>query len=107
MPGVQRHKVITTEGFIYVIGGSPSLTITNSLSTIFRAKINEGGDLGLWENLNDLPYSVHSHTVVVSNSGQIYIVGRREQRRILPGVIVFTSRLVYKACRTRGGSLCG
>ncbi|MCC6604656.1 MAG: DUF11 domain-containing protein [Anaerolineae bacterium] len=75
MPGVQRHKVITTEGFIYVIGGSPSLKIDNSLNTIFRAKIDQNGDLGPWENLNNLPYSVHSHAVAVSNSGQIYIVG--------------------------------
>jgi uncharacterized repeat protein (TIGR01451 family) len=75
VPGVQRHKVITTEDYVYVIGGSTSLTIDNSLNTIFRAKIDQNGDLGSWENLNDLPYSVHSHAVAVSNSGQIYIVG--------------------------------
>ncbi|MEZ4593555.1 MAG: hypothetical protein R3D55_20790 [Chloroflexota bacterium] len=88
--GLQRHKVIARDGFLYVIGGSTSFTIDNSLDTVFRAQIGANGTLSPWEKLNALPYPLHSHAIAVSRSGQIYVVGGDESNDLFYQELVYT-----------------
>lgn len=76
--GIQRHKTIVSEGFLYVIGGSTSFTLVTALNSVYRANIGENGYLSSWEELNNLPNPMHSHSIAASSFGQIYLLGGDE-----------------------------
>jgi len=69
------EAVVSTDGYIYVMGGLKSIV----LNTVYSAKINAGGTLNSWTDLTStpLPQALSGLTAIVSADGYIYVMGGR------------------------------
>ncbi len=100
------NAVISSEGYVYVIGGSANLGVFQS--TVYSAKINAGGTLdtdvipSAWTELTStpLPVALTTSSAVVSTDGYIYVMGGRTSGFLNP--IVNT---IYSAKMNADGTL--
>jgi non-specific serine/threonine protein kinase len=71
LPAPRFHTgAVIANGYAYVIGGNDG---TNATSTVFRAKIGRGGEMGAWTTLDSLP-GPRSHQATFVEDGAIYLV---------------------------------
>jgi len=87
------HKVITTDKYVYVLGGvtyKDTLTdnieiIPEFIPNVYRAKINDNGSLDIWEKHSTLPgFLAFFEAIIVKN--RIYLLGGDNGSRIWSGV---------------------
>jgi|GEM_PF-1092700 len=68
---LDRSGSATSNGYVYVIGGSNDI---NNFSTVYYAKLNADGTVGLWNvSANQLP-GTHADIVANVSNGYIYFV---------------------------------
>jgi hypothetical protein len=69
---VHSSGAVIFRSTIYIAGGAAD--VNSPVSTVFRAVINEDGQLGEWESMPELPVAVAYHGLV-SFGGYLYSVG--------------------------------
>jgi hypothetical protein len=69
----QGNSFMTTNGFVYVLGGTTDVAGT-PVSTVYRAPFTTGGALGGWALITPLPAPLRSIAAVVQY-GSLYVVG--------------------------------
>ncbi len=75
LPNARGHlSAVSVNGYVYAMGGNNAGCIA-SQSTVYYARLNSGGSIGVWgTNSNSLPDILSDHTSVVVN-GYIYAIG--------------------------------
>ncbi len=68
---MRNHVTIAASGYLYVLGGTDG---TSQLSTVYSAKINSDGTIGVWATLNTLP-ALSSRAGGVAYNGYLYFFG--------------------------------
>jgi len=71
--GFFRHVSAVSGHYLYVIGGTTDGY--DWLNTVYRARIQNDGNLEAWSTLDVFPESVFNHAVAVSAPGRIYVLG--------------------------------
>lgn len=70
---VNDDATITSPAQIYVIGGVDAAG--NALDSVLRYNVSSD----VWTTVTALPYGVHSHASVITQSGHIWVIGGSKQ----------------------------
>lgn len=84
-------SAVTSNGYIYVMGGQASTSNASTTNSVYYAKVNASGTTGNWLALGNLPAKLAGSAAVVAN-GYIYLVGGSNESGAISSVI-FTAKL--------------
>jgi hypothetical protein len=68
-----NSAVLSTTGYLYVLGGATSSSGT-STALVYRATINTNGTVGAWVPVTSLPVALHALSATIQY-GSLYVVG--------------------------------
>jgi len=88
-------NLVTTNGYLYVIGGKPGTGITPT-TTIYYAKATPSGQVGAWAKTTSLPAPFDAAVNAAGYNGYVYVLGSG-----LPGTA--TSSVYFAKANSDGG----
>jgi len=102
MPGTWLLTAAVSGRYLYVLGGTTSLYAKTSSPEVYRAWIEDNGDLTWLPQPQGLPVPLHAHAIAVSRHGRLYVVGG-SSNGVRQDKIYFTPLLDFEKRATTDG----